>query len=121
MKFKFEDLEVWKLSMELLDECYEIAKRLPEEELYNLKSQLIRSCTSVALNVAEGSTSQSNAEQARFISIALRSLVETVACHRIIVRRGYLESEMSISKTFNELANELFAKLQSFRRYLSKT
>lgn len=89
-EFKFERLEVWQLSLEYLDLCYALAERLPKQEEYNLKSQIIRAATSITLNIAEGSTSQSNPEQGRFLNMAIRSLIETVACRRLIARRGYL-------------------------------
>ena len=89
MSYKFEKLEVWTLSMGYLDGLYAIAAALPRGEEYNLKSQLLRAGTSIALNIAEGSTGQSDKEFARFLGFALRSLVETVACQHIIRRRGY--------------------------------
>ena len=55
MKFKFEDLEVWQLGMELTDRIYELSIKYPKIERYNLKTQLISSVTSIPLNIAEGS------------------------------------------------------------------
>lgn len=56
MKYKFEDLEVWKLALQFCDLAYRMADRLPESEKFNLCSQMKRAATSVALNIAEGST-----------------------------------------------------------------
>ena len=50
--YKFERLDVWKLSLEYLDLVYQIADRLPKREEHNLKSQIVRAATSVALNIA---------------------------------------------------------------------
>jgi hypothetical protein len=58
MTFKFENLEVWKLSLDYLDTVYKISEELPKEELYNLRNQWIRSATSIALNITEVSTGQ---------------------------------------------------------------
>jgi four helix bundle protein len=88
MAFKFENLDVWKLSLEYSDLIYELADKLPDIEKYNLKSQIIRASTSISLNIAEGSTGQSDAEQNRFLGMAIRSLIETVACQRLITRRN---------------------------------
>jgi hypothetical protein len=63
MPFKFEGLEVWQLALDYIDVIYEIASQLPRSEEYNLKSQIARAATSVALNIAEGSTSQTDAEK----------------------------------------------------------
>lgn len=82
MPFKFERLEVWQLAIKYIDLAYEIAGQLPKAEDFNLKSQLTRAATSVALNIAEGSTGQTDTERARFLEFALRSLIETVACQK---------------------------------------
>jgi four helix bundle protein len=52
MPFKFEKLEVWRLALEYIDRIYAIAGELPRSEDYNLKSQITRAATSVALNIA---------------------------------------------------------------------
>ncbi len=84
MPYKFENLDVWKLALDYLDLVYKIAEGLPRSEEYNLKSQITRAATSVALNIAESSQVQSDAEQARFLGMAIRSLIEIVACQQII-------------------------------------
>jgi four helix bundle protein len=113
--FKFEKLEVWQLALEYIDLTYDLASRLPRSEDYNLKSQIVRAATSVALNIAEGSTSQTDAEQARFLSMAIRSLLETVACQHIIKRRGFV-SDVSLLDRAYASAQTLAAKLHSMRK-----
>lgn len=112
---KFERLEVWRLAVEYVDLCYAIAERLPPEERYNLVSQLRRAAVSVALNIAEGSTSQSDPEQARFLNMSLRSVIETVACQHLIHRRGYLDDATSLREAY-QASEKLAAKLQAMRR-----
>lgn len=118
MAYKFEKLEVWQLAVEYVDLIYVIAEQLPRSEDFNLKSQIIRAATGITLNIAEGSTSQSDAEQARFIGMAIRSLVETVACQHLINRRGYLK-DTEILRNAYRLSEKLFAKLQAFRASLT--
>jgi four helix bundle protein len=112
---KFEQLEVWALAIEYTDLCYAIAEKLPKHEDYNLTSQIRRAAVSVALNIAEGSTGQSDAEQARFLSMAMRSLLETVACQHLIHRRGYLNDNASLREAY-QASERLVAKLQAMRR-----
>ncbi|MCB0163550.1 MAG: four helix bundle protein [Anaerolineae bacterium] len=119
MAYKFEQLEVWQLAMEYTDLVYDIAKQLPSSEKYNLQSQITRAATSVALNIAEGSTSQSNIEQARFLGLAVRSLIETVACQHLINRRQYLKDSEPLRNAYRA-SEKLFAKLQAFRHALIK-
>ena len=117
MPFKFEKLEVWQLSLEYVDLVYQITERLPKHEQYNLVSQFRRAATSVTLNIAEGSTSQSDPEQARFLSMALRSLLETVACQHLISRRNYLTDKDELRQAYRQ-AEILVAKLHRMRQVL---
>jgi four helix bundle protein len=112
MTFKFENLEVWKLALDYLDDVYQIADGLPKEEVYNLRSQWVRAATSIALNIAEGSTGQTDSEQARFLGYAIRSLMECTACFRIAQRRQYLSGDMGLMENRSLI---LVRKLQSFR------
>jgi four helix bundle protein len=118
MTFKFEQLEVWQLALDYIDLQYELAGKLPRSEDFNLKSQLTRAATSIALNIAEGSTGQSDAEQKRFLGMAIRSLIETVACQRIIKRRNYLTDDSILNKS-DEKAQSLAKRLHAFRKSLS--
>jgi four helix bundle protein len=120
MGFKFENLEVWQLALEYVDLIYAIAAQLPRSEDFNLKSQITRAATSIALNIAEGSTSQSDAEQGRFLGIAIRSLIETVACQHLISRRGYLKNPETLRDAYR-FSEKLFTKLQAFRAALNKS
>jgi four helix bundle protein len=97
---------------------YEIADQLPRSEEYNLKSQMTRAVTSVALNIAEGSTGQTDAEQARFLGLAIRSLLETVACQHLISRRKYLQDATPLRQTYRR-AEQLAAKLHAMRRAIA--
>jgi len=69
--YKFEKFEVWQLALDYIDLIYDLVKELPRSEEFNLKSQITRAATSVALNIAEGSTGQTDPEQARFLGMAI--------------------------------------------------
>ena len=75
----YKDLIVWQKSLDLAVEIYKLSSLFPKEEIYVLTSQIKRAADSVSLNIAEGSTGQSNPEFGRFIGIALRSNVGRVA------------------------------------------
>ena len=108
MTYKFEKLEVWQLALEYNNLVYGLAGQLPRAEEYNLKSQITRAATSIALNIAEGSTGQSDAEQARFLNMASRSLLETVACQHLIHQRGYLADPTPLREAY-QFSRKLFA------------
>ena len=110
-KYKFQKLDVYQLALEYLDLLYRLSKKFPSEERYNLASQLQRAATSIVLNISEGSTGQSDAEQNRFLGLAMRSYLETVACLDIAQRRVYLEKDEANQTT--EFSHRLFVNLQS--------
>jgi four helix bundle protein len=85
---------------------------------YNLKSQIVRAATSVALNIAEGSTSQTDTEQARFLGLSIRSLVETVACQHIISRRNLLADKTLLRQAYRD-AEKLVARLHALRKAIA--
>jgi four helix bundle protein len=93
MAFKFENLKVWQISLELADEIDELAHTFPKHELYSLANQIRRAANSVSLNIVEGSTGLTNAEFRRFLVIANRSALEVVGCLYLAQRRNYLPNE----------------------------
>ena len=99
-----------------LDRAYELGDKLPRSEDYNLKSQFIRAATSIVLNIAEGSTGQTDAEQHRFLGLALRSYLKTIACLEIAERRSFL-SATNVAE-IRESGHQLFVKIQAMRSSL---
>jgi len=120
MPFKFEKLEVWQMALDYCDSMYELADKLPDKERFNLQSQVRRAATSIALNIAEGSTGQSDQEQKRFLGLALRSLIETVACQRLITRQDYV-ADTEYLEQLDLQAQQLAKRLQAFRNSLSNS
>ncbi len=87
MAFKFENLKVWQEALELTGIVHDVSEKFPRGELYVLSSQIKRAADSVALNIAEGSTGQSNPEFKKFLGYAIRSAIEVVSCLYIAKRR----------------------------------
>ena len=111
-EYKFQSLTVYQLSLDYLD----LVERLPDNERFNLCSQIARAATSITLNIAEGSTGQSNKEQTRFLGMAIRSYIETVACLDLIDRRGYIPlNDLSRVK---RSGRTLFYKITKFKKAL---
>ena len=116
MKFKFEVLEVWQLSMDLTDKIYELSEKYPKIERFNLKSQLISSVISIPLNIAEGSGRGSKKDFPRYIRTSIGSLLETDTNLKISTRRKYLTDEdyALVDKDIEKL----YYKLIGFERHL---
>jgi len=116
MPFKFEKLLVWQKAVDLSDMVHQTAKNFPKDEIYVLTSQIKRAADSVSLNIAEGSTGQSNPEFKRFLGIALRSDIEVVGCIYLAQRRGYLKQE-DFEKIY-KLCEELLVMINALRNKL---
>ncbi|MGB2954881.1 MAG: four helix bundle protein [Anaerolineales bacterium] len=115
--YKFQKLYVYQMALDYVDCIYSITNQLPDRERYNLVSQTQRAATSIVLNVAEGSTGQSNAEQGRYLSYAIRSYLETIACFDIIERREYFPTnELNLIRL---KGHKLFVKLIAFQKSLN--
>ncbi len=113
MEFKFEKLIIWQKAMDLGEEINTLAGKFPKSEIYNLSSQIRRAVDSVALNISEGSTGQTNPEFIKFMNYAIRSLSEVVTCLYKAKRRNYIsEAEF---KTQYELAWNLMNMMIAFK------
>ena len=116
--YKFQRLQIYQLGLDLVDAMYQLTRELPKSENVNLRSQLERAATSIVLNIAEGSTGQTDPEQARFLGLALRSLIECVACLDLLERHKYASEE--VLDPPRELSHQLFIKIQAMRQSLNK-
>ena len=93
MPFKFEGLQVWQKALDLTLVVHQVTKQFPREELYILTSQIKRAADSISLNIAEGSTGQTDPEYNRFLGMAMRSNIEVVGCIFIAIKREIISNE----------------------------
>jgi len=115
-QYKFQKLQVYQLALAYVDAVYSLSETLPQRERFNVSSQVERAATSIVLNIAEGSTGQSDPEQNRFLGLALRSYLETVACFDLIELHGYASAGSLLA--LREQGHQLFIKLSAFRKAL---
>ncbi|OOG69365.1 four helix bundle protein [Algoriphagus sp. A40] len=113
MAFKFEELRVWELAINLSAEVSKLVKSFPGEEKFVLASQIQRAADSVALNIAEGSTGQSNAEFKKFLGYAIRSAIEVVSCLYLGKKRSLINEE-DFSRLYSNYET-LIIKIQALR------
>ncbi|OGJ56457.1 hypothetical protein A3D88_03715 [Candidatus Peribacteria bacterium RIFCSPHIGHO2_02_FULL_52_16] len=66
----FEDLDAWKVAMDLVEEIYAITRTFPKEEVFGLTSQVRRASTSIVANIAEGFCRHTYADKANRYVIA---------------------------------------------------
>jgi len=116
MSFKFEKLIVWQKAVDLSADVSELTKSFPKDELFVLSSQIKRAADSVALNIAEGSTGQSNPEFNKFLGYAMRSDIEVVSCLYLAQRRNIIKEE-DFLKLYGQ-CEEILAMLNGLRNSL---
>lgn len=113
MAFKFEKLTVWQKAIELSGKISELTESFPKKEMFVLTSQIQRASDSIALNIAEGSTGQTNPEFRRFLSFALRSGIEVVSCIYLAKRRKLIDQNQ-FDNFYNQLT-ELIKGIQALK------
>lgn len=112
--FSFEQLDMWKLSMDFVSEIYELLKEFPDGERYALTSQIRRAAISVPSNIAEGTGRFSIKEKLHFNEIAMGSLTEVV-CQLIIANRAGYVDDNTLSE-FKSQALRIGMMLSGYRR-----
>ena len=90
----------------------------PKEEMFSLSSQMKRAANSFSLNIAEGSTGQTDPEQAKFLGYSQRLAIEVVNCLYLAIKRKYIDEEV-FNKFYNKL-EKIITKIQAFKNVLKK-
>lgn len=93
MAFKFENLIAWQKSLDFTLDVHNLTRKFPSEEKYILTSQIKRAADSINLNIAEGSTGQTNKQFSTFLGYAIRSGIEVVACLYLALKRDLIGEE----------------------------
>ena len=93
MSSSYQKLLPWIRSRRLVREIYDLTSDFPDSERYGLTSQIRRACTSVPLNLAEGSGRLTNGEWQQFLGYVRGSLLELEAALILAFDLGYASRE----------------------------
>ena len=85
LELSHKKLIAWQKSIQLLPLIYEVSRKLPKEETYNIVSQMKRAGLSVSNNLAEGASRKTKPDKKRFFEISRSSIVEIDNCLTAIV------------------------------------
>ena len=116
MKFRFKEFRVYKEGKGYCLFCRNVVKSHILQKDRGLADQIQRSLNSILLNIAEGSADNSDIEFARFLSISIRSVYETVAGFDIAAQCGYIKDSLNLE--IEEKSHGLVKQLASFRNKL---
>ena len=105
VKFRFQDLEIWNLAIEIGDELLDIADELEKKHLFRFAEQLRDAALSISNNIAEGSGSIFKKEFGYFLNIARRSTFED-ANNLIVLNRRKLITDSVLNNLLDKLDKE---------------
>ena len=91
--YSFEKLDVYILARKFKIEIKMMSRLFPNEERFDLTSQINRSSASISANIAEGSGRSSNFDQAHFTNISYTSALETIDHLNTALDMNYINLE----------------------------
>ncbi len=116
-KFRFQDLKIWQLAIEIANELFDVADDLDQKKLYRFADQLRGAGMSMSNNIAEGSGSYSKKEFKQYLNMARRSTFEN-ANILILLKRRSLITEGELEKLLDKL-DHLCRQITNFQSTLT--
>ncbi|MFQ5794745.1 MAG: four helix bundle protein [Candidatus Bipolaricaulia bacterium] len=114
---RFEEIEGWKLSRELVRMVYNLTQGTPFAQDYGLKDQIQRAAVSTMSNIAEGFERNSTKEFIQSLYVARGSVAEVRSLLYVASDLGYIAPE-DFAEVFNQ-AEETSKTIFGFIKYLS--
>lgn len=113
---KFEDLEVWQMARELVNEIYVITNDGKFSKDFSLKDQIRRSSVSVMNNIGEGFESRTVKLFIDYLGRAKASCGETRSILYVALDCKYISQKQFTDLSY--LAKNVSGKIQNLIRYL---
>ena len=114
--FRFETLDVWNKSINVLDKLLDIADKLTERNLYRFAEQLRGAGLSISNNIAEATGCDTRGETRLFLTYAKRSAYEVVSMLVVFSRRKYITN--TIKEELTTAVEELCKMITGFGKSL---
>jgi four helix bundle protein len=112
----YNELSVWRKSVDLVVQVYAASMLLPREEVFGLQSQMRRAAVSIPCNIAEGQ-GRTEKDYRRFVLQARGSILELETEIVICERLGFLRAETAAE--LREQTGEIGRMLNGLLRYLT--
>ena len=114
--FSFENLKVYRDSLQFAKDVYRLTKKFPRDEVFGLTSQLRRAASSVVLNIAEGS-GLTKSEFKNFLRRARGSTYECIPILEIALDTKYISEEVhrQLYERCNALARSISALISKVK------
>lgn len=115
--FRFQNLEIWQLAIEIADTLFDIAYDLEQKKLFRFADQLRGAGMSMSNNIAEDSGSSSKKIFKRYLDIARSSAFENTNIIILLHRRQLILEQQMIDILEN--LDKFCRKTTSFQKTLN--
>lgn len=112
---KYQELEVWKMAMNLSEKVYRLSENFPPDERFGLTSQVRRAAVSIPSNIAEGAGRNTNGEFRQFLGIAVGSLFELETQLILVKRLNFIENIKNELEQIDALRKMIYGLQRSFK------
>ena len=90
----YRDLLIWQRGMDVVEACYRLSKRLPDDERFGLTAQMRRAAVSIPANIAEGHGREVPGSFIQHLRIAQGSLKEVETLLLLVQRLELAEPDL---------------------------
>jgi len=115
-QFRFQDLRIWQVAIEVANDLFDIADLLEKKRLYRFAEQLRGAGMSISNNIAEGSGSSSKKDFKQFLNMAHRSTFENANILILLEKRKIISKE-ELNRQLDRL-EILCRQIRSFQKAL---
>ena len=113
---KFEDLRIWRESMDLVEGVFRITAGFPKSEIYGLTNQVRRAAVSIPSNISEGCGMATDKGFINYLHNALGSAKEVKCQLMIATRLGFLEEKKA--DRIIDVSDKVIGMLMRFIKYV---
>ncbi|MDT0649663.1 four helix bundle protein [Autumnicola edwardsiae] len=110
-----KDLTVYKTSIDLVVNLYQLSQNFPDAEKFGLTSQIRRAAVSIPSNIAEGAARGSKKDFSRFLYIALGSLAEVETQLEIAERLDFIMKNSEVEEKIIYIRRMILKLMQSLK------
>jgi len=111
---RFEDLEIWKLGMEISLDIYKITSYKSFSKDFGLRDQIRRAAVSISSNIAEGFEINNNNDLIRYLKVSKGSTGEVRSQLLLSSKLGYVSE-----KQLKEIEEKLFRLSSQIGKFIS--
>jgi four helix bundle protein len=117
----YKELMIWKDSMLVVKEVYELTSQFPDSEKFGLVTQMRRAAISIPSNIAEGAGSISQKEFRRYLGLSISSSNELDTQLSIAAMLHFVDESISLNvqSKLSVIRKQTFRLIQSIESTLN--